>query len=401
MSLHPVKKANALPTPSAAQSLRSEALSRLIQQKIADNGGWLSFDAYMNLALYTPELGYYTNDLSPFSMWAEQGDFITAPLLSPLFGACLAEQAMEVFELMPDTPPCILEFGAGTGRLAADIVQHLAQRGIAVEYQIMELSASLRAQQQATIHDALARMPHQHTFTWLDALPEQFSGVMIGNEVLDAMPVRLIGMNQGEWFERGITVEHDQLVWHDRSTDTPLRMDADWQSALRAANGYYLSEIHEQQVAFLCSLEHSLQRGVILMIDYGFPAHEYYHPERNRGTLMCHIQHHAHDDALYYPGVQDLTTHVNFSALLPDEHSALQAIGYTSQANFLLNNGILDLLAQVEPEQQRVHANRVQRLLSEAEMGELFKVMAWSKGLDFSADETLRGFIRGDRLHRL
>ena len=401
MSLHPVKKANALPTPSAAQSLRSEALSRLIQQKIADNGGWLSFDAYMNLALYTPELGYYTNDLSPFSMWAEQGDFITAPLLSPLFGACLAEQAMEVFELMPDTPPCILEFGAGTGRLAADIVQHLAQRGIAVEYQIMELSASLRAQQQATIHDALARMPHQHTFTWLDALPEQFSGVMIGNEVLDAMPVRLIGMNQGEWFERGITVEHDQLVWHDRSTDTPLRMDADWQSALRAANGYYLSEIHEQQVAFLCSLEHSLQRGVILMIDYGFPAHEYYHPERNRGTLMCHIQHHAHDDALYYPGVQDLTTHVNFSALLPDANSELQAIGYTSQANFLLNNGILDLLAQVEPEQQRVHANRVQRLLSEAEMGELFKVMAWSKGLDFSADETLRGFIRGDRLHRL
>ena len=401
MSLHPVKKANALPTPSAAQSLRSEALSRLIQQKIADNGGWLSFDAYMNLALYTPELGYYTNDLSPFSMWAEQGDFITAPLLSPLFGACLAEQAMEVFELMPDTPPCILEFGAGTGRLAADIVQHLAQRGIAVEYQIMELSASLRAQQQATIHDALARMPHQHTFTWLDALPEQFSGVMIGNEVLDAMPVRLIGMNQGEWFERGITVEHDQLVWHDRSTDTPLRMDADWQSALRAANGCYLSEIHEQQSAFMRSLEHSLQRGVILMIDYGFPAHEYYHPERNRGTLMCHIQHVAHDDALYHPGVQDLTAHVNFSALLPAPDSALQAIGYTSQANFLLNNGILNLLADIEPEQQRVHANRVQRLLSEAEMGELFKVMAWSKGMDFAEDETLQGFIRGDRLHRL
>ena len=196
MSLHPVKKANALPTPSAAQSLRSEALSRLIQQKIADSGGWLPFDAYMNLALYTPELGYYTNDLSPFSMWAEQGDFITAPLLSPLFGACLAEQAIEVFELMPDTPPRIIEFGAGSGRLAADIVQHLALRGIAVEYQIMELSASLRAQQQATLHDALAHTPHQHTFTWLDALPEQFNGVMIGNEVLDAMPVRLIGMNQ-------------------------------------------------------------------------------------------------------------------------------------------------------------------------------------------------------------
>ena len=390
-----------LPVPSAAQRLRSETLERLIRQKIADHGGWLPFDTYMNLALYTPELGYYTNDLSPFSMWAEHGDFITAPLLSPLFGASLAEQAMEVFELMPDTPPCILEFGAGTGRLAADIVQHLAQRGIAVDYQIMELSASLRAQQQATLHDALAHTPHQHTFTWLDALPEQFNGVMIGNEVLDAMPVRLIGMNQGQWFERGVAVEHDQLVWRDHPTETTLPMDADWQGALRATNGFYLSEIHEQQIAFMRSLEHSLQRGVILMIDYGFPAHEYYHPERNRGTLMCHIQHVAHDDALYCPGVQDLTAHVNFSALLPAADSALHAIGYTSQANFLLNNGILNLLSQVEPEQQRVHANRVQRLLSEAEMGELFKVMAWSKGMDFAEDETLQGFIRGDRLHRL
>ena len=149
------------------------------------------------------------------------------------------------------------------------------------------------------------------------------------------------------------------------------------------------------------ALAHSMQRGVIIMIDYGFPAHEYYHPERSRGTMMCHIQHVAHDEALYYPGVQDITAHVNFSALLPAEDADWQAIGYTSQANFLLNNGILNLLAQIEPEQQRVHANRVQRLLSEAEMGELFKVMAWSKGLDFAEDETLQGFIRGDRLHRL
>ena len=141
--------------------------------------------------------------------------------------------------------------------------------------------------------------------------------------------------------------------------------------------------------------------GVIVMIDYGFPSHEYYHPERNRGTMMCHIQHVAHDEALYYPGVQDLTAHVNFSALVPAENAAYQAIGYTSQANFLINNGILDQLAQIEPEQQRVHANRVQRLLSEAEMGELFKAMAWSKGIEFDEDETLQGFVRGDRLHRL
>lgn len=390
-----------LPVPSAEQIARSAQLNAQIQRKIADNGGWLPFDHYMNLALYTPELGYYTNELSPFSMWAAQGDFVTAPLLTPLFGACLAEQALEVFELLTQPRGHILEFGAGTGRLAADILLHLAQLGVAVDYHIMELSATLQAQQRATIEEALAGVAHQHRFSWLHELPQGFQGVMIGNEVLDAMPVRLIGMHEGTWFERGVAVENEQLVWQDRPTETMLPMDADWQNALRASGATYLSEMHEQQVAFIRSLANSLQRGVILMLDYGFPAHEFYHPERSRGTLMCHIQHVAHDDALYHPGVQDLTAHVNFSALLPEDNSDVQAIGYTSQANFLINNGILNLLAQIEPEQQRVHANRVQRLLSEAEMGELFKVMAWSKGLNFAEDETLQGFVRGDRLHRL
>ena len=178
-------------------------------------------------------------------------------------------------------------------------------------------------------------------------------------------------------------------------------MPIEWQNALAQSQSRYLSETHHQQIAFIDSLSHALKSGVILMIDYGFPAHEYYHPERNTGTMMCHIQHVAHDDALYYPGVQDITAHVNFSALLPASESDVQAIGYTSQANFLINNGILELLADIEPEQQRIHANRIQRLLSEAEMGELFKVMAWSRGLDFAEDETLQGFCRGDRLERL
>ncbi|MFB0949128.1 MAG: SAM-dependent methyltransferase [Burkholderiaceae bacterium] len=390
-----------LPTPSSAQTARSAQLIEQIKQQIAAQGGWMGFDQYMNAALYTPGLGYYANELSPFSMWAEQGDFVTAPLLTPLFGATLAEQALEVFELLENEPPCILEFGAGTGRLAADILRHLAERGIAVRYQIMELSATLQAQQRATIHDALSTIEHTHQIEWLGELPHAFVGLMIGNEVLDAMPVRLIGMDNSLSFERGVSVEHDQLVWQDRPCAEELPMPADWREALRTSQAHYLSETHEQQIAFMHALAHSMQRGVIIMIDYGFPAHEYYHPERSRGTMMCHIQHVAHDEALYYPGVQDITAHVNFSALLPAEDADWQAIGYTSQANFLLNNGILNLLAQIEPEQQRVHANRVQRLLSEAEMGELFKVMAWSKGLDFAEDETLQGFIRGDRLHRL
>ena len=397
--------AQKLPTPSTAQIARSEQLTALIQAEIACNGGWIPFDQYMNAALYTPNLGYYANELSPFSMWADQGDFITAPLLTPLFGVALAEQALEVFELIkhvqPDAPANILEFGAGTGRLAADMLRHLAERGVAVHYQIMELSATLQAQQRATITEALADIPHQHRFTWLSELPQQFCGLMLGNEVLDAMPVRLIGMDNGQAFERGVAVENHQLIWQERPSDEHLPMPAEWRDALRDSGARYLSETHTQQTAFIESLAQHLHIGVIVMIDYGFPSHEYYHPERNRGTMMCHIQHVAHDEALYYPGVQDLTAHVNFSALVPAENAAYQAIGYTSQANFLINNGILDQLAQIEPEQQRVHANRVQRLLSEAEMGELFKAMAWSKGIEFDEDETLQGFVRGDRLHRL
>ena len=390
---------NKLPTPSAEQIARSAQLSTRIREHISNNGGWLPFDAYMNAALYTPELGYYTNTLSPFSMWAQDGDFITAPLLTPLFGACLAEQVIEVFELTGHTN--ILEFGAGTGRLAADILSHLAKQNIAVNYQILELSATLRAQQRSEIETILQGVTHQHTFTWLDTLPTDFVGLMLGNEVLDAMPVKLIGMNQGAWFERGVAVEGETLVWQERPTTHTLPMPSEWLDALSHSRSRYISETHEQQIAFIDSLSHALKSGVILMIDYGFPVHEYYHPERNTGTLMCHIQHVAHDDALYYVGTQDITAHVNFSALLPSPESGLKVIGYTNQANFLINNGILDLLTAIEPEQQRIHANRVQRLLSEAEMGELFKVMAWSKGLDFAENETLQGFYRGDRLARL
>ena len=380
-----------LPQPSAAQLARSTTLLEHIRALMAQHDGWLPFDAYMSAALYTPSLGYYANEGSPFSAWANEGDFITAPLLSPLFGACIAEQAIEVFERTGASQ--ILEIGAGTGRLAADVLNHLKQQHIDVTYYILELSATLRAQQQATLADAA------HHVVWLDALPTAFDGLILGNEVLDAMPVKLIGMSQGAWFERGVVWQDGALAYEDRATALKLPTDDDWQHALKDSAASYLSETHDQQIAFMRSLGACLGKGVILMLDYGFPAHEFYHPQRNTGTLMCHIQHVAHADALYHAGVQDLTAHVNFSALKNIE--SLNAIGYTNQANFLINTGLLNQLAAQSDETQRSHANRAHKLISEAEMGELFKVMAWEKGLNLNDDDVLIGFERGDRLHSL
>jgi SAM-dependent MidA family methyltransferase len=382
---------SSLPTPSIKQIARSNQLRLHIQELIRQHDGWLPFDAYMNAVLYTPHLGYYSNDGSPFSAFADKGDFITAPLLSPLFGACLAQQAVEIFERTGTAQ--ILEIGAGTGRLATDILAHLGKLGLNVDYSILELSATLRAEQQATLAD------HGQHVTWLDALPTNFDGVIIGNEVLDAMPVKLIGMKNGTCFERGVTEIDEILSYEDRATEQYLPMDDEWCNALIASGGHYLSETHTQQIAFMNSLANVLRCGAIIMIDYGFPAHEFYHPQRNTGTLMCHIQHVAHDDALYFPGVQDITAHVNFSALT--EIEGLTPLGYTNQANFLINNGILNLLTKIEGKQQRIQANRVSKLLSEAEMGELFKVMVWGKNLKIDDDDILIGFERGDRLDTL
>lgn len=394
-----------LPQPSAAQIDRSAVLMQQIKTQVERNNGWLPFDAYMNAALYTPELGYYTNEGSPFSAFAAKGDFITAPLLSPLFGACIAEQAIEVFERIGAFN--ILEIGAGTGRLAADICTHLSACGVTVNYSILELSGTLRAQQQSTIRDAMANnkdnsKPHQ--IEWLDALPTDYIGFIIGNEVLDAMPVKLIGVQNGEWFERGIVVENNTLAYQNHATDKRLPMPAKWLDALEQSGATYLSETHHQQIAFIESLGACLKRGAVMMIDYGFPAHEFYHPQRNTGTLMCHIQHVAHDDALYFAGVQDITAHVNFSALNFCQND-LKPQGYVNQANFLINTGLLDFLAQMPRDDNdtaaRAAANRAHKLISEAEMGELFKVMVWIKNMPMDEYETLIGFGRGDRLDSL
>ncbi|WP_162845185.1 class I SAM-dependent methyltransferase [Hydromonas duriensis] len=384
--------AQQLPQPSTAQLARSEQLMSVIHTLIHQAHGWLPFDAYMNAALYTPRLGYYASETSPFSALAADGDFITAPLLSPEFGACIAEQALEVFERVGVAQ--ILEVGAGTGRLAADILTHLHNRGVQVNYAILELSGTLRAQQQATLADAGVHLSHQ--VRWLDALPEDYEGFIIGNEVLDAMPVELIGVQAGQWFERGVTADAQGLEYVDRPTDKRLTMPKEWLTALEDSGATYVSETHCQQLAFIESLGACLKKGVVLMLDYGFPAHEFYHPQRNTGTLMCHIQHVAHDDALYCPGVQDITAHVNFSALKSPRN--LTAIGYVNQANFLINCGLLELLTQLPEEHMRVAANRAHKLISEAEMGELFKAMAWAKGLAFEEDDTLQGFTRGNRL---
>ncbi len=394
-----------LPAPEAVALAHSQALCAHIQKQLEQAGGWLPFNRYMELALYTPGVGYYSGGSAKFGRTAEDGsDFITAPELSPLFAQALARAVAEALQASGTNQ--VMEFGAGTGKLAAQLLLALADLGIACEsYTIVEVSGTLRAQQQATLAqyapDWVARVQ------WVDALPETFAGVALGNEVLDAMPVQLFARLNGSWVERGVAYRSTQsnenaygdteasFVFCDRPvTDSPQL------NALRAtvpAAHDYVSETHAAATAFVQTVCHMLTRGALLLIDYGFPRHEYYHPQRASGTLMCHYRHRAHADPFFYPGLQDITSHVEFSSLAEAAiETGADLLGYTSQARFLLNCGILELLQHLDPQDvQRFlpAANAVQKLLAEAEMGELFKVIGFGRGIP----DGLAAFARGDR----
>lgn len=394
-----------LPVPDPAARAQSQTLRAQIDTKLDQAGGWLPFDRYMELALYTPGLGYYSNALTKFGWHAGDGsDFVTAPELSPLFAQTLARAVAEA--LTASTTQHVMEFGAGSGTLAAQLLPALDALGVRCErYSIVELSGGLRAQQSATlathVHDAATRVQ------WLDSLPATFNGVILGNEVLDAMPVRLFTRKSSAWFERGVArrgAPGDPLEWHDRplspgAIDAHNLNDASYTAQLPLIDGEedYLTEQHEAANAFVRTVCQILQRGALLLIDYGFPSHEYYHPQRNTGTLMCHYRHHAHTDPFFYPGLQDITAHVEFSGIAQAAlETGVDLLGYTSQARFLINCGITELLAQFDsndPQQFLPATNAVQKLLSEAEMGELFKVIGFSRGID----NGLSGFSHGDR----
>ncbi len=377
----------------------STALERLIAGAIARNGGWLPFDRYMALALYAPGLGYYAAGDRQFGLLPESGsDFVTAPELSPLFGQALANQVRQALEAS-DTDE-IWEFGAGSGELAVQLLEGLGSK--VRRYSIVDVSGALRARQRERLAG------HGERVRWLDALPESMRGVVVGNEVLDAMPVQLLHHDGNRWSERGVTLGDDgRFAWVDRPTTlrppavagSEPRPPGDQTGApdgvvVEAFPPGMITELHLQAQAFVATLADRLERGAAFFIDYGFPAAEYYHPQRSGGTLMCHRQHRADTDPLVEVGRKDITAHVDFSAVaLAAQDAGLDVIGYTSQARFLMNCGILELLQGADL-RTIAHA---QKLLTEHEMGELFKVLALAKGCDF----TPLGFSAGDRSHTL
>ena len=380
-----------LPAPDAAALAHSHAVSRRIEQEITACGGWISFARFMELALYAPGLGYYSAGAAKFG---SAGDFVTAPEISSLFGKTLAGQ---IAQILPSSGNAILEIGAGSGKLAVDLLLALeALDALPASYQILELSADLRERQRTLIEK---NAPHLAArVSWLDCLPQTFSGVVLANEVLDAMSVRVIARREDGVYERCVISTDSGFNWSEQPlTETVLLEQA---AALNLPQSY-VTEIHPAAQALVASLAQMLQQGVLLFIDYGFGASEYYHPQRHQGTLMCHYRHHAHDDPFYLPGLQDITVHVDFSAIArAGVERGLDLLGYTNQANFLINCGIIEVLAETPAENTGVYlplANQAQRLMSPAEMGELFKAIALGKGMS----EALIGFVRGDKRHQL
>lgn len=380
-----------LPAPSALE--HSSAVSAAIAAEIIAAGGWMPFSRFMELALYAPGLGYYSAGLDKFG---SGGDFVTAPEISTLFGQTLAQQAVQVLR---ETSGNILEIGAGSGKLALDLMLELERLNtLPHQYAILELSADLRQRQQQRIEiDA----PHLLSrFSWLDSLPDKFTGLVLGNEVLDAMPVELITWRLGGISERGVALSDGGFVWAERVlTHGELLEQAAVLPPAQFVSGEsaYISEINLAAQGFIRSLGQMLERGLILMLDYGFGQSEYYHPQRSQGTLMCHYRHHAHADPFFLPGLQDITAHVDFTAIAQAGVAAdLDLLGYASQANFLINCGLTDLLGQISPEDPAAYlpvVSQVQKLMSPAEMGELFKAIALGRGIE----PALCGFTRGNR----
>ena len=383
-----------LPAPDADGLAFSAALTQRIAAEIATAGGWIGFERFMELALYAPGMGYYSGGARKFGA---AGDFVTAPELSPVFSQTIGAQVAQILAL---SAPQIIEVGAGSGRLAADLLLELERRAaLPTSYAILDLSGELRARQRETIAE---RAPHLLArVSWLDRLPEHFDGLVLANELLDAMPVHLVVWRNEGICERGAGFANGQFMWADRPAGGRLLERAQTLAEEYSLPAGYLSEICLAAPAWTAAWAGILGRGALLLIDYGFPRHEYYHPQRNTGTLMCHYRHHAHGEPFYLPGLQDITAHVDFTAIVEaGSEAGLDFLGYTTQSTFLLNCGLAEVLARTPVDDTARYlplANSAQKLISPAEMGELFKVIALGKGI---ADPLL-GFVQGDRSETL
>ena len=404
MSLSHSRVESALPVPDREALAVSQELSTRIAAEIARHGGWLSFARYMEMALYEPGLGYYSN---PGQVFGAAGDFVTAPELTPLFGATLARQVSPWLKdpALAGSGQVVLEVGGGSGMLAAQLLNALDNVGHhEVRYLILELSAERREHQCQTLKSLAPGLMDR--VGWLETFPESFAGVVVANELLDAMPVQLFEWQAdagAELQEMGVTWVDGQFAWAPRPADAVLTETV---TALRNRLGPegaqwhspYRSEICPAQQAWMRTLADCMTAGVVMLLDYGFAAPEYYHPQRDQGTLMCHYRHRSHADPFLWPGLSDITAHVDFTALArPATAEGFSLVGYTSMAAFLLNAGLLDELADLPREPESfwfAQAQAVQQLISEAEMGELFKVIAFEKNLREAA--SVLGF-GGDR----
>ena len=385
------------PQPDSAALAHSNALLSFIQALITKEGGWINFAQMMDAALYTPGLGYYSGGAKKFGL---SGDFVTASEISPLFSRTIARQVQQVFGAMQTQgkQADILELGAGTGRFAKELLLEMAKlEQLPARYMILEVSAHLREVQQATLR---ATLPDtlMNRVVWLDGLPENFDGVIFANEVLDALPVHIIKTTADGIAEMGVVSEGRGLAWKEKPAS--LLALKDFVSEINLTD-CYTTEVCLAATGLVASLAGILQSGMLLMIDYGFSRAEYYHPQRNQGTLMCHYRHRSHGDPLIYLGLQDITAHVDFTRIAEAGVSnGLELVGFLTQAQFLINAGITELLQSIPVEDSAKYLPLVasaQKLLSPAEMGDLFKVIAFEKNLDIP----FIGFSSGDKSHTL
>jgi len=381
----------ALPDPAAEEHAHSERLSALIRAEIARTGS-IPFSRYMELALYAPGLGYYAAGKQKFGL---AGDFVTAPESFPVFGRCLARAAMEVLEQLGGG--AILEAGAGSGKLAATMLNELGARGVLPEtYYILELSTDLRERQAATI----AQVAPEHTgrVRWIDRLPEpRFRGLVLANELLDAMPVEHFKVYPGGVTQLSVAWHEDRFDWVERPAPPAV---VNRITKLDLAPGY-VSEVGLAAEAWIRSIGERIDAGVLLLIDYGFPRAEFYHPDRATGTVMCHYRHRAHPNPLILPGLQDITAHVDFTAVAKaGADVGLELLGYTSQAAFLIGSGLDEFVRASDPGDVRAHlalTEQIKKLTLPHEMGELYKVIGLGRGRNLE----LRGFRTQDRRGRL
>ena len=381
-----------------AAPVTGHPLAEMMAHEIRERGGWMRFERFMELALYAPGLGYYSGGRRVLGRMPQDGsDFVTAPELTPLFGEVLARQVAQALEATGTTE--VWEFGAGTGALAEQLLDALGKR--LTRYTIVDLSGTLRDRQHQRLQKEHPSLVHK--VVWADSLPDAIEGVIVGNEVLDAMPVHLMAWDGLAWSERGVALDETgpapRFVWADRPAPDGVRPPTEHADEVFAPGT--VTETHGQAEAFVTTLAQLMTRGAAFFVDYGFPEAEYYLPQRTGGTLMCHHAHRSDPDPLSQVGEKDITAHVNFTGIaLAGQEGGWEVLGYTTQAHFLMNCGLLGLLpAQGEvPTADDVRATAaVQKLLGEHEMGELFKVIGFTKGAWFDA----LGFRQGDRTHTL